>query len=326
MPTTYHLIARPLWTQAQELGEIAPRDGEPFLHFSDAHQWRLSALRYCRTIPDLMLLEVDTAELDIVRENGFPHLYAPLPLHAVRSATPLPTPRDLRITLACHNPKSDGSAGSQPETEAPRASANTDLLILPELPWQPWPPQHPAPLPQRFPSAILSGNTTPEGHNLALLHDAQGQLHLQQEKMLIPPEESFTPGSTLPQVCDALGFPLGVLICSDAQNPLGWAALHAQGAAAILVPRATEPATWPTWKATFQTMARICSAYVVSVSRPEPEHRSPTVVIAPDGSVEHESLDPVVHATLSIDKVLAARRTYPGNLQPHFTTSNWPVP
>jgi uncharacterized protein (DUF952 family) len=65
------------------------RDG--FIHFSAAHQVRATCDRHFSTEHNLILAGVDDAALEglqwDVSRNGakFPHLYAPLPLSAVRT-------------------------------------------------------------------------------------------------------------------------------------------------------------------------------------------------------------------------------------------------
>ncbi|MCU0854994.1 MAG: DUF952 domain-containing protein [Rhodobacteraceae bacterium] len=74
------------------------RDG--FLHFSTADQVRASAAKHRAGVADLLLVAADVAALGEAlkfepasggkRPGLFPHLYAALPLSAVRAVTPLP--------------------------------------------------------------------------------------------------------------------------------------------------------------------------------------------------------------------------------------------
>ena len=75
--------------------EVDERDG--FIHFSTAAQVAETAAKHFAQKSDLMLIAVDAdalgAALKWERSRGgelFPHLYAALPLAAVRWARPLP--------------------------------------------------------------------------------------------------------------------------------------------------------------------------------------------------------------------------------------------
>ena len=107
MPPIYTLIRTPDWHEAQRLGayhgsEHDQRDG--FLHFSTAEQVRASAAKHRRGERDLWLIEADAGKLGDAlrwepaaggsRPGLFPHLYAPLPLAAILSATRLPLRAD----------------------------------------------------------------------------------------------------------------------------------------------------------------------------------------------------------------------------------------
>lgn len=103
----YTLIRGADWREAERIGEYRgsaddARDG--YLHFSTAAQVRASAAKHRRGEPDLWLVEADAARLGEAlrwepaaggsRPGLFPHLYAPLPLAAVLSATRLPLGSD----------------------------------------------------------------------------------------------------------------------------------------------------------------------------------------------------------------------------------------
>jgi len=92
--TVFKLIDRASWQAAAAAGVF---DGSPvdthdgFIHFSTAAQVRDTAARHFAGQSDLLLVAVAAAPLgDALRwepsRGGalFPHLYAPLPLHAVR--------------------------------------------------------------------------------------------------------------------------------------------------------------------------------------------------------------------------------------------------
>jgi uncharacterized protein (DUF952 family) len=98
--TIYKICDAGLWRAAGRGGafrgaEVDVRDG--FIHFSTAAQVRDTAGRYFAGVPDLMLVAVDVGALgDALRWEAarggdlFPHLYATLPLAAVRWVRPLP--------------------------------------------------------------------------------------------------------------------------------------------------------------------------------------------------------------------------------------------
>jgi uncharacterized protein (DUF952 family) len=103
----YTLVRGADWRAAERAGAYAgsaddARDG--FLHFSTAAQVKESAAKHRRGEPDLWLVEADTARLGDAlkwepasggkRPGLFPHLYGPLPVSAVLSATRLPLRED----------------------------------------------------------------------------------------------------------------------------------------------------------------------------------------------------------------------------------------
>ena len=101
--TIYTLVRGDDWRAAERDGAYRgsaddARDG--FLHFSTAAQVRDSAAKHRSGEPDLWLVEADAATLGDAlrwepasggrRPGLFPHLYGPLPIAAVLSATRLP--------------------------------------------------------------------------------------------------------------------------------------------------------------------------------------------------------------------------------------------
>jgi uncharacterized protein (DUF952 family) len=98
--TVYKICAQAEWRAAESGGKflgaaVDARDG--FIHFSSAAQLAETAAKHFAGQSDLMLIAVDAAALGPAlkweRSRGndlFPHLYAPLPLKAVRWARPLP--------------------------------------------------------------------------------------------------------------------------------------------------------------------------------------------------------------------------------------------
>ena len=218
------------------------------------------------------------------------------------------------------------------------------LAILPEIPLDPWCPasaqsrEEDAEEPggRRLTAlrsvaaevgiAVLGGGIVrdPERHNTAWLVDEAGSLLSRYEKIHLPDEPGFhevnhyVPGRFPPSVVSVAGFPVGVQICSDANRPQGTHILAAAGALAVLVPRATEAATWPRWETVFRASALTACAYVVSVNRPGPEAGvgigGPSVVIAPTGESVVETTEALAFADLESAVVAEARRAYPGYL------------
>ena len=109
MATVYKICEQALW-RAAEAGEhfhgtdADERDG--FIHFSTAAQLAGTLATHYAQKTDLILVAVDADALAMTlvweRSRGgdmFPHLYAPLPLSAVRWARPLPEEIDGRRVL-----------------------------------------------------------------------------------------------------------------------------------------------------------------------------------------------------------------------------------
>ncbi|MCU0944641.1 MAG: DUF952 domain-containing protein [Rubritepida sp.] len=103
----YTLVRGDDWREAERRGAYHgsaddARDG--FLHFSTAAQLRASAAKHRAGEADLWMVEAEAAALGEAlrwepasggsRPGLFPHLYAPLPLAAVRRAMPVPLGAD----------------------------------------------------------------------------------------------------------------------------------------------------------------------------------------------------------------------------------------
>ncbi len=107
--TIYKICEQALWRAAEADGqflgtEADERDG--FIHFSTAAQLAETAAKHFAQKADLVLLAVDAEALGLSlvweRSRGgdlFPHLYALLPLSAVRWAWPLPDAVDGRRVI-----------------------------------------------------------------------------------------------------------------------------------------------------------------------------------------------------------------------------------
>ncbi len=109
MVTIYKICERAQWRAAEAAGQyrgsgLDERDG--FIHFSTAVQLAETASKHFAKAADLVLVAVDAsvlgAQLRWESSRGgelFPHLYATLPLRAVRWARPLPDEIDGRRPL-----------------------------------------------------------------------------------------------------------------------------------------------------------------------------------------------------------------------------------
>lgn len=233
------------------------------------------------------------------------------------------------------------------ERLAEAAVRGADLALLPELPLNPWRPatkearhQDAEPMDGERATAqaaaaaeagiglvggiIHRDAATGRRTSRALVFDGSGNLVATYEKLHLPEEPGFwetshyEPGTEPPERIDAFGLPVGVQICSDNNRPEGSHLLGAQGAMAVLIPRATEERTYQRWKVVFRANALTSAAYVLSVNRPSPEEGvligGPSVAVAPDGEVFVETTDRLALATLDADAVARARDAYPGYL------------
>jgi uncharacterized protein (DUF952 family) len=109
MTTIYKICERALWEEAQAARVFAGspvdvRDG--FIHFSTAAQLADTAAKHFAGRSDLLLLAVDAEALSAALKwepsrggELFPHLYAALPLTAVRWTRPLADEVDGRRLL-----------------------------------------------------------------------------------------------------------------------------------------------------------------------------------------------------------------------------------
>jgi predicted amidohydrolase len=141
-------------------------------------------------------------------------------------------------------------------------------------------------------------------------------------KLHLPHEEGFwekahyVPGREPPQVTELDGFPLGIQICSDVNRPEGTHLLAAQGALAVLAPRATEPDSWEDWKLVLRANARTACCYVASVNRPAASGASPwggpPSWPAPAAKSCWRTGETLSLARLERATVEAARARYPG--------------
>ena len=158
----------------------------------------------------------------------------------------------------------------------------------------------------------------------ALAFDRAGTLVATYEKLHLPEEPGFwetshyEPGTAWPKRIDAFGVPIGIQICSDNNRPEGSHLLGAQGAVAIVNPRASEDLTLSRWKPVWRANAMTSACYVLSVNRPYPEEGvligGPSVAYDPNGQLLVETTDTLALVTVDAAVVAAARLGYPGYL------------
>jgi predicted amidohydrolase len=261
---------------------------------------------------------------------------------------PAPPRADGRLTVALVSEvfwQADGPARLRERlTEA--ADRGADLAVLPEIPLNPWRPSTREAVdadaePMDGPRSRLQAEAAAEAGiglvggiihrdasgrrtNRALVFDRTGTLRASYDKLHLPEEPGFwetshyEPGTEAPERIDAFGLPIGVQICSDNNRPEGARLLGAKGAMAVLIPRATEEATYQRWKLVFRANALTSAVYILSVSRPDPEDGvligGPSIAVDPNGEVRVETTDPVALITLDAETVRRARAEYPGYL------------
>lgn len=100
-PMIYRIAELADWQDAQQTGFFASTDlsAEGFIHASELYQVEATANRYYAGRTDILLLELDEAELWVAavpvkreyaeaRNDYFPHIFAPVPLAAIVRALP----------------------------------------------------------------------------------------------------------------------------------------------------------------------------------------------------------------------------------------------
>ena len=227
------------------------------------------------------------------------------------------------------------------------AEQGADLAVLPELPLNPWRPATRVPVDddgeeeggrrtQAMAEAarasgvglvggiIARSPATGRRTSRALLFDGTGRIIARYEKLHLPEEAGFwetshyEPGTTPPRAIEHFGLSVGLQICSDINRPQGSHLLGAQGAEAILAPRATEQRTYERWRVVFKANALTSCAYILSVNRPAPEEGvligGPSIAVDPHGEVIAETTDRLAVVSVERDALRQARLAYPGYL------------
>ena len=260
-----------------------------------------------------------------------------------------PPRADGRVTIALVSEvfwQPDG-AGRLAERLDQCAERGADLALLPELPLNTWRPSTKVPRdedaePMDGRHATLQGEAarqagigvvggiihrdpaTGRRTSRVLVFDRSGELAATYEKLHLPEEPGFwetshyQPGTEAPARIDVFGLPIGIQVCSDTNRPEGSHLLAAQGAEAVLIPRASEEATYRRWNLVFRANALTSCCYVLSVNRPDPEDGvligGPSVAVDPSGQVVVETTDTIAIVTLESRVVREARAAYPGYL------------
>ena len=87
-----HIASPSAWERARPSGMYSAESlaGEGFIHFSRWDQLAGTVERHYAVVADLVVLVVEPGDLPFRVENGFPHLYAELPLSAVTEVLTLP--------------------------------------------------------------------------------------------------------------------------------------------------------------------------------------------------------------------------------------------
>ena len=218
------------------------------------------------------------------------------------------------------------------------AADGATLAALPEIPVDPWYPEHRerSELESESPGGeretkmaqaasdanigLLGGLIVNEGgrlHNRALLFDSQGQILSRYDKLHLPSEpgyyesDHYEPGDKISSPSNAFGVPIGIQLCSDLQRPTACCALVAMGAELILHPRATPASSYPRWQTVLRATAITNACWVVSINRPG---GAPSIVIDPFGEVVAETTERLTTVEITRDRVAAARLEYPGYL------------
>ena len=259
-----------------------------------------------------------------------------------------PTRADGKLTVALISEVFWEADGTQrlKERLAEVVERGADLAVLPELPLNQWRPSTkeakpedaepmdgPRATAQQEAAAeagigliggIIHRDASGRRTSRALIMDATGAIRATYEKLHLPEEPGFwetshyEPGTEAPKRIDAFGLPIGVQLCSDNNRPEGTHLLGAQGAMAMINPRATEEETYQRWKTVFRANALTSSVYVLSVNRPHPEDGvligGPSVAFDPNGALLVETTDAIAVVTLDAKVVTDARRAYPGYL------------
>ena len=262
---------------------------------------------------------------------------------------PAPPRTDGKLTVALISevfwePDGIGRLGARLDEAASRGA---DLAVLPELPLNRWRPStkeavdedaEPMDGPRTSAQAkaaadagiglvggiIYRDSDTGRRTSRAVVFDRSGGLVATYEKLHLPEEPGFwetshyEPGTEAPQRIDAFGLPVGLQLCSDMNRPEGSHLIGAQGAVAVLAPRATEERTYQRWKVVFRANALTSCCYVLSVNRPHPEDGvligGASIAVDPNGQVLVETTDAIAVVTLDAEVVHKAQIAYPGYL------------
>ena len=236
----------------------------------------------------------------------------------------------------------DGALLRQSLVEAKELGAS--IAVLPELPLNAWSPASRVPCEED--AELISGarvrkqshaaasvgiglvggaiirDDTGIRRNTALVFGPDGTLLDTYAKCHIPDEPGFREsdhydaGASFARPVHGLELPIGIQICSDANRPQGTQVLASLGAELVVVPRATEEATWHRWKPVLQASALTCCCYVASVNRPSPENGvligGPSFAVDPTGKILIESEEDITVFDVDRSSMDTHRSMYPG--------------
>ncbi len=226
-------------------------------------------------------------------------------------------------------------------------ATQSDLLVLPEMPFHPWMFTSPVPDPVMWESAVAAHDywgrrlaeagtvvlgsrpITTDGirRNEAFAWSPDGGYRPVHHKRYLPDEAGFweaswyEPGDGTFDVCVVAGMTVGFLVCSEVWFPEHAREYGRAGAQIVAAPRATDAASPTTWLAAARTVAVISGAFCVSSNR---AGRSQGIdwagaawVIDPDGEVlaltSHD--DPIVTVDIDLQAADEATGTYPRYLR-----------
>ena len=227
-------------------------------------------------------------------------------------------------------------------------AARSDLVLLPEMPFYPWPFRRPtfdpavwqaavaahdrwqARLPELAPAAVAASRPVDDGdgrYNEGFLWQ-NGAYRPVHRKIYLPDEDGFWEASWYHRGEDAFhratigAARVGFLICTelwfmDRARAYGRDAVHL-----LLTPRATERRTVDTWLTGGRTAAIIAGAYSLSSNRVEDGERPADLgghgwAVDPDGQLLATTTEDQPFVTVDVDLARAdrAKETYPRYVQ-----------
>jgi N-carbamoylputrescine amidase len=252
----------------------------------------------------------------------------------------------MRVTVCELNSDMDGLAADWPGLVTHVRQANSDLVLLPEMPFAPWlavstqyndrdwqaaEDAHMAwmtrlgELGAPWVAASRPANRAGQRHNIGFIWQAKQGLQDVHTKYYLPDEERFWEASWYARGSgqDFDVVPLGparvaFLICTELWF-FEWARRYGKaGASIILTPRATERQTIGKWLAGGRALAVSAGAYSLSSNRVSRDGLPQTMggggwIIDPDGEVlAHTTKEnPFATAAIDLERAELAKSSYP---------------